>query len=226
MAGLSFDGFVSAADLMPAFLPGSRILFQGDSITDGNRGRSADPNHILGHGYVFIISAFYGALYPERNLEFMNRGVSGNTVNDLAKRWQKDTVALKPDILSILIGINDTSANIPVETFEKNYDKLLAETVAALPKVCLVLGEPFTLPSGKVKKNFGTWKADVKKRAAVVEKLAAKYKVPIVHYQHAFDEACKRAPAEYWIWDGIHPTYSGHKIMADEWVRTVRQFCR
>src|SRR5436190_18411808 len=94
-----------AAEPMAAFTPGARILFQGDSITDGNRGRSADPNHILGHGYAFIIAAKYGAAYADRNLTFLNRGVSGNKVTDLAKRWQKDTLELKPDVLSILIGV-------------------------------------------------------------------------------------------------------------------------
>src|SRR3954468_21627678 len=78
------------------FTPGARILFQGDSITDGNRGRSADPNHILGHGYAFIIAAKYGASLAARNLEFMNRGTSGNTVREFQKRWEKDTLELKP----------------------------------------------------------------------------------------------------------------------------------
>ena len=96
-----------AAEPIAAFTPGARILFQGDSITDGNRGRSADPNHILGHGYVFIIAAKYGAAFPDLKLDFLNRGVSGNTVLDLEKRWQKDTLDLKPDVLSILIGVND-----------------------------------------------------------------------------------------------------------------------
>ena len=98
---------VRAVEPIAAFTPGARILFQGDSITDGNRGRSADPNHILGHGYVFIIAAKYGAAFPELKLDFLNRGVSGNTVLDLEKRWQKDTLDLKPDVLSILIGVND-----------------------------------------------------------------------------------------------------------------------
>src|SRR5271157_4920077 len=96
-----------AAEPIAAFTLGARILFQGDSITDGNRGRSADPNHILGHGYVFIIAAKFGAAFPEARLEFLNRGVSGNTVLDLERRWQKDAIDLKPDVLSILIGVND-----------------------------------------------------------------------------------------------------------------------
>jgi hypothetical protein len=91
-------------DPMPAFVDGARILFQGDSITDGNRGRNTDPNHILGHGYQALISSRYGADLPERHLTFMNRGISGNTVSALARRWQTDTIDLKPDILSQLMA--------------------------------------------------------------------------------------------------------------------------
>jgi lysophospholipase L1-like esterase len=214
----------SALDQMAAFRLGDTILFQGDSITDGNRGRSLDPNHILGHGYQFIIAAKYGALYPERHLTFINRGVSGNKVSDLAARWQGDALDLKPDLLSILVGINDQNANTPPEQFEKTYDKLLAETVAALPHVRLVLCEPFTLPVGSHKENYAPWLATLQIRARIVERLATKYHAPVVHLQKAFDDACRRAPADYWIWDGVHPTYSGHQIVADEWVRTVNQF--
>src|SRR5580693_2752855 len=109
---------VRAAEPIAAFTPGARILFQGDSITDGNRGRSLDPNHILGHGYAFIIAAKFGAAFPEANLEFFNRGVSGNTVLDLEKRWQKDTLDLRPDVLSILIGVNDRG-RVPLDEYER-----------------------------------------------------------------------------------------------------------
>ncbi|HEX8915723.1 MAG TPA: SGNH/GDSL hydrolase family protein [Humisphaera sp.] len=214
------------ADEQPAkptllFPPGSRVLFQGDSITDGNRGRSADPNHILGHGYAFIIAAKHGAAHPDRKLEFLNRGVSGNTVADLAKRWEKDTLALAPTLLSILIGINDQNRGVTAETYEESYDKLLAETVKALPGVKLVLGEPFGLPSGKVKDRWDAHRAELAKRQAIVERLAKKHNAALVRFQRAFDEAAKRAPADYWIWDGVHPTYSGHQVMADEWERAV-----
>jgi lysophospholipase L1-like esterase len=123
-----------AADSMPAFRPGTRILFQGDSITDGNRGRSLDPNHILGHGYAFLIAARFGAMLPERTLTFLNRGISGNTVADLSARWTKDTLDLKPDLLSILIGINDASRQVPLDEFEQTHDRLLADAVAANPR--------------------------------------------------------------------------------------------
>jgi lysophospholipase L1-like esterase len=213
-----------AADPMPAFRPGARILFQGDSITDGNRGRSLDPNHILGHGYAFLIAAKVGALLPQRNLIFLNRGVSGNTVADLAARWSTDTLELKPDLLSILIGINDNSRQVPLDAFEKGYDQLLAEAVAANPRLRIVLCEPFTLPVGKFQENFQPWAAGVQLRQEAVARLAAKYHAAVVRFQKVFDDACQRAPAAYWIWDGIHPTYSGHQLMADEWERCVSQF--
>ena len=206
-----------------AFSANARILFQGDSITDGNRGRSADPNHILGHGYAFIVAAKYGAAYPERNLTFMNRGISGNTVLDLQGRWKTDTLDLKPDVLSVLIGINDSGKNIPLAQYEEVYDKLLADTRAALPNVKFVLCEPFYLPK-EGHRAGDAHDEDVRQRQAIVAKLAAKHGAALVRLQRVFDEACKRAPAEYWVWDGIHPTYSGHQLFADEWVKATSQF--
>ncbi len=218
----AFLGSLQAADSIAVFAPGARILFQGDSITDGNRGRSADPNHILGHGYAFITAAKYGAAFAALNLDFMNRGVSGNTVLDLQKRWVQDTIELKPDVLSILIGINDQSRGIPPAQYEQVYDALLAEAVTANPKLRLVLCEPFTLPVAKRKEDYETWRAGVQARQEVVARLAAKYDAALVRFQPVFDAACEVAPAEHWIWDGVHPTYSGHQLMADEWERTVR----
>lgn len=209
---------------IPVFKQEARILFQGDSITDGNRGRSLDPNHILGHGYAFIVAAEFGAAFPERNLVFLNRGVSGNKVPDLAKRWQQDTLELKPDVLSILIGVNDQHAGLPLEDFERDYDKLLTETRAALPSIKLVLCAPFVLPVGTVKEHPEKWNEGIRQRQEIVARLAAKHHAALVRFQPVFEAAAQRAPAVYWIWDGIHPTYSGHQLMADEWVRVVREF--
>lgn len=213
---------LSAVEPIPAFSSGARVLFQGDSITDGNRGRSPDPNHILGHGYVFIIAARHGAASPELKLDFMNRGISGNTIVDLEKRWQKETIDLQPDVLSILIGINDSGRKIPLDQFEQTYDKLLADARAANPKLRLVLCEPFQLNHQATTPANGSPNADVVKRQEIVAKLATKYDAALVHFQRVLDEACQRAPASHWIWDGVHPTYSGHQILADEWERVVR----
>jgi lysophospholipase L1-like esterase len=211
-------------DKMPAFKEGDRILFQGDSITDMNRGRGSDPNHLLGHSYAFIIGAKYGAMLPERHLTFINRGISGNKVSDLAARWKADTLDLRPDILSILIGVNDLNGGVSAENYEKQYDDLLAETVKALPDVKLVLCEPFGLPTGKKKDNWAAYHAELLKRQTTVAKLAVKYHAAFVRLQKVYDDACKRAPADYWIWDGVHPTFSGQQLLADEWVRVINEF--
>ncbi len=213
-----------AAEPIPAFKPGARILFQGDSITDGNRGRSADPNHILGHGYVFIIAAKFGAAFPEAKLEFFNRGVSGNTVLDLEKRWQKDTLDLKPDVLSILIGVNDKGRGVPLDQYERTCDKLLADAKAANPQIKLVLCEPFVMNHQATTPQHGSPNTDIAQRQAIVARLAKKHGAALVHFQAALDHATERAPAIHWIWDGVHPTYSGHQILADEWERVVREF--
>jgi lysophospholipase L1-like esterase len=174
-----------------------------------------------------LVAARYGAAYPERNLAFFNRGVSGNKIPQLAERWQKDTLDLKPTVVSILIGVNDIwhplndGKEVSAEDFETGYDKLLADTVAALPNAKLVLGEPFILPGKATSGKWEMWQGHLKKFQAIVEKLGAKYHAPVVHYQTMFDAAVKRAPAEYWIWDGVHPTYAGNQLMADEWVRTI-----
>ena len=194
------------------------------------RGRTEDPNHLLGHGYAFIISSREGADYPERQLTFINRGIGGNTSVDLAARWQTDTLDLKPDVLSILIGVNDVGhplkADQPfsVEDFEKRYDKLLADTVAALPHVKLILGDPFFALGKGTTAHIEQWKTIMPQMRAVLARLGEKYHAPVVHFQTVFDDALKRAPVDYWIWDGVHPTYSGHALMADEWKRVYRAF--
>lgn len=205
---------------------GAVILFQGDSITDGNRGRNADPNHILGHGYQFSIGSRVGADYPEKKYIFYNRGISGNKVNDLENRWQTDTLDLKPDVLSILVGVNDSSSVvyhrepvISVEKYEEIYTALLDKTLAKFPEVIFVLGEPFILPIGKVSENWEAYHSDMVQRQKVVRKLAEKYNAVFVGFQEVFDKACNKAAADYWIWDGVHPTVAGHELMAREWLR-------
>jgi len=207
---------------------GTVILFQGDSITDGNRGRDADPNHIMGHGYAFSIASRWGAEYPDKRLKFINKGISGNKVSDLASRWQADTLDLKPDVLSIMIGVNDSSSVvfkwepiITVEKYEEIYQSLLDQTKTQFPDIVFVLCEPFIQPVGKVKDNWEAYKADITKRQSVVRKLANQYNAVFIGLQEIFDKACKKAPAEYWSWDGVHPTVAGHELITREWIRLV-----
>jgi len=207
---------------------GMVILFQGDSITDGNRGRNADPNHIMGHGYAFSIASRLGADYPEKKLMFYNRGISGNKVNDLEKRWQADAIDLKPDLLSILVGVNDSSSVvfnrdpiILIEKYEEIYSALLEQIRAKFPEIVFVLCEPFILPVGRVKENWEAYHSDMVQRQAVVRKLAEQFDAVFVGFQEVFDKATKKAPADYWMWDGVHPTVAGHELMAREWLRQV-----
>jgi len=148
LAALLCVGQAVAGEPLPGLPESPRILFQGDSITDGNRGRGADLNHVHGHGFVYLLAARIGAGAPGQNATFLNRGVSGHTVLDLAKRWPKDTLELKPDVLSVLIGVNDSSKGVAPEVFERTYDELLTAARAANPKLRLVLCEPFLGAAG------------------------------------------------------------------------------
>jgi len=206
-----------------------RILFQGDSITDGNRTRNEDWNHVMGHGYQYIISSKLWYEEPERKFHFLNRGVSGNKVSDLALRWQTDTLDLKPDVLSILVGVNDANDAVKDKLkdsslkYQSGYRDLLNRTKENNPKIRFIICEPFLLRVGRVKDDWETWWEEVSKRQVVAKALADEFDAVFVPFQFAFDKALKRAPAEYWIWDGIHPMPAGHELMAREWLKNVKK---
>lgn len=203
------------------------FLFQGDSITDGNRTRNNDWNHVMGHGYQYIIASKLWYDFPKKNFHFFNRGISGNKVTDLTARWQKDALDIKPDVLSILIGINDTSTFIygnkdfSAEQYESGYRSLLQQTKQQLPNVQLVLCEPFILSVGKLKDKWDDYSREVAKRQEIVKRLSEEHSAVFVGFQNAFNKALSKAPGEYWIWDGIHPMPAGHELMAREWIKQV-----
>lgn len=228
-AAASLPAFLQAAPLSETSHTkegdGFSFLFQGDSITDGNRTRNTDWNHVMGHGYQFIIASKLWYEQPKKKFQFFNRGISGNKVTDLAARWQKDTLALKPNVLSILIGINDVSMFIggnnafASEAYESGYRSLLEQTKNQLPDIQFVLCEPFVLPVGRVKDKWDEYSSEVQKRQQIVKRLSEEYNTVFVPFQQAFSRALSKAPAEYWIWDGIHPMPAGHELMAREWLK-------
>lgn len=206
---------------------GAVVLFQGDSITDAGRDKknqSANDSRGLGRGYPNLIGGALLADYPEKKLTVLNRGISGHKVPDLAARWQKDTIDLKPDILSILIGVNDIWHKLngrydgTVKDYENGYRQLLKETQEKLPNVRIVVCEPFVLRCGAVN---DTWFPEFDQRREVANKLAAELKLDRVPFQAMFDDATKLAPPEYWAGDGVHPTLAGHALMAKTWREVV-----
>lgn len=228
MAGFSAAGATMKSTLKKPEKENLRFLFQGDSITDGNRGRSEDPNHILGHGYCFAVSSRIGADFPQYGFKFFNRGISGDTVSDLEKRWQTDTLEVKPDVLSLLVGINDVNALVEgregargVKAFEATYRKLLSLCRKQNPDMLMILGLPFFFASGWRKDQYEKWHPLTLERAEVVRQMAAEFDAVLVDYPKVFDEAQTHAPIDYWIWDGVHPTVFGHELMAREWIKQV-----
>ncbi|BAU55761.1 SGNH/GDSL hydrolase family protein [Mucilaginibacter gotjawali] len=205
------------------------VLFQGDSITDGGRSFNQDWNHVLGQGYAYLVSSMLWYQYIGHNMMFYNRGISGNTVLDLQARWQQDTIDIKPDILSIMVGVNDVYGVIhnknprTAEQFRADLQALLKQTKQALPETKIVICEPFILPLGQVADAPERWQNEIAPRQAIVKELAAQFDTAFIPLQRLFLSACNKAPADYWIWDGIHPMPAGHQLIADEWIKTVKK---
>ncbi len=202
------------------------ILFQGDSITECSRDKGA-PNS-MGQGYAYLTAASMGVDYPNEYV-FYNRGISGNRIVDLYARIKADFINLKPDYASIYIGVNDTWHEIGskngVETkkFEKFYTMLIEEVKAALPDIKLILISPFVIEGTATvdpenPQKFQLFEKDVAEKAEVTKKMAEKYGLPLIELQPVFDDACKKAPADYWTRDGVHPTASGHELIKRLWL--------
>ena len=205
-----------------------RILFQGDSITDCYRIKEGDALDLrMGMGYAMLVQAELGHEEPNKYV-FMNRGISGNRINDLYARIKKDIINLKPDVMSILIGVNDVwhefgeQNGVDADKFFKIYSILIEEVKEALPDIKIMILEPFAL---KEKGNDAYWdefKVEVAKRGEMAKKISEKYNLPFIPLQVKFDEAAKLAPNAYWLADGVHPTAAGHTIIKNEWIKAFK----
>ena len=197
------------------------ILFQGDSITDAGRNKE-DPTH-LGTGYAKITASILGARHPELSLRFLNRGVSGNRTKDLVERWQNDCVSIRPDVLSVMIGINnvwrryDRNDPTDVATFEAEYRTILVQSrEAGIRKIMLL--EPFIVP---VSEDWEVRREDLDPKIQVVRCLAREFQAQLIALDGIFAAACTLAPPEYWAPDGVHPTTAGHGLIADAWLNAT-----
>ncbi len=207
------------------FQPQDVILFQGDSVTDCGRDQNATAaNDGMGQGYAFLVASRLLEARPADGLKFFNRGVSGNRIVDLYARIKGDVLNLRPSVLSVLIGVNDTwhefmrGNGVSVSKYERIYRDFLTEVRAALPNCRFVLCEPFVLRCGVV---TGDWIKELNERQAVVKKLAAEFQAAFIPFQTVFDSAAKHAPAEFWASDGVHPTCAGHGLMARTWLEIM-----
>lgn len=199
------------------------ILFQGDSVTDCGRGDGVS-NKSLGGGYPAMVASRLKCDYPDAGFEFINRGVSGNRVVDLYARWKIDCLNLNPDIVSILIGVNDTwhefgcGNGVEVPRYERIYREMISWTADKLPGCTVMLMTPFMLPVGDDRPEMIP---DVAKRQEVVEMLANEFSLRCVPVHAIMEAACEKADPSYWAADGVHPTPAGHQLIADAWIKTA-----
>lgn len=229
---------------------GIKVVYAGDSVTDGGWGNSAgeavptekrnqwDKNHIYGHSYMMMCAAHYQSTFPENGYEFFNRGISGDDIGRLEARWENDVVRMKPNILSVLVGTNDVHYYLENHTEDFNYQdwgrryrRLLDRVREGNPNVKFVLGTPFVAKAGWVgeSENFVLRDSMIHKLADIVTKIAKDYDAKLLCYDKLFAEQQGKHPSvpmSVWIWDGIHPTAAGHKLMADYWIKECNDIMR
>ena len=204
------------------------ILFQGDSITDAQRSQENDINP--GMGYATLIKSQLEFDFPN-HYDIYNRGVSGDRVIDIYARIKLHIINFKPDVLSILVGVNGVShevlhqSGIDADKYFKIYCMMIEEIKEALPDVKIMILEPFVLEGPATKateenpKRWDYYNVEVRKRAQKAREVAEKYNLTFVPLQDKFDEATKLASNEYWIRDGVHPTTAGHELIKREWLK-------
>ena len=231
IAALSIPQIVSAS--MPAaskkkikLSKGNTVLFQGDSITDAGRNHNEQsPNNTsaFGSGYPMLAGAKLLNSYASLDLKIYNKGISGNKVFQLAERWEQDCFNLKPDVLSLMIGVNDFwhtldgNYNGTPEIYEKDYIALMEKTRKVLPDIQIIIIEPYAVKSSGAAVNDKWYPLfdEYRKAADRVAKIYANAWIPM---QSIFDKAEKYAPGKYWAGDGVHPSIAGASLIAESWL--------
>lgn len=208
---------------------GAIILFQGDSITDAGRKKDDagyNSTSVLGSGYSMLAAAEMLQKNPAQDLKIYNRGISGNKVYQLSERWEVDCLSLKPDILSILIGVNDFWHKLEgrydgtVKKYQDDFKALLDQTKQKLPEVKLIVGEPFAVTG--IKAVDAKWYPAFNDYRAAAKEIADDFGAVFIPYQKVFDKAMQSAPGAYWTFDGVHTTLAGAQLMAEAWLAAVK----
>lgn len=199
-----------------------RILFQGDSITDC--GRNRDSLYNLGGGYPNLVGCYLAAEYPGA-YECINKGISGNRVVDVYARIKKDIINLQPDVMSIMIGVNDVlheifhQNGVSTEKYERVYDWMIGEIKEALPEIKIMILGPYLLKGSSSEEHWEEFRSGVEKKAAAAKRIAEKYDLPFVDLMTAFDEAAAKYPDGTWSVDGVHAKNAGKELIKREWLR-------
>jgi len=197
------------------------VLFQGDSITDALRDYANGAS--MGIGYSNVVARWLSARYPGLEMVFINRGINGDRVCDMEARWTQDCIDLTPDLVSILIGINDCLRSYdsglasPLDGFDARYRRML-DRVKAETKAGIVVMEPFLVPSVE---HWDTCRDDLGRRIEILRKISRDYAALYIPLDGLFAAACARREPLFWSEDGVHPTEAGHAFIAQEWIRTV-----
>jgi len=211
-----------------------RILFQGDSITDCGRSREVLTD--VGNGYPYLVRAHYGLDKPGQ-FEIVNRGISGNRSVDVYARIKADIINLKPDYMSILMGVNDVwhelaiGNGVATPKFEKIYTMLLEEVLEALPNIKLMILEPYALPGAATegvledgRDKYTVFRKDTEDKAAACRRVAQKFNIPFVPLQAKLDEMQKAYGTESVSGDGVHPNVTGHLLIARAWMEAFEKY--
>jgi lysophospholipase L1-like esterase len=209
--------------------PNQVILFQGDSITDAGRNKDQQTPNIgsaLGQGYASLVTSQLLFDHPTFNLKCYNKGISGHKVPQLQARWKEDCLDLEPQILSILIGVNDYWHKLNhgyegnASTYFGQYKKLIDTTLQSLPTIQLIIGEPFAIPG--IQAVNQEWFPEFNEYREAAKTIAQTYKAKWIPYQSIFEEASKVVAPSYWTYDGVHTTLAGAQLMAEAWLETAR----
>jgi len=202
----------------------AKILFQGDSITDAGRADQNDPLAI-GSGYVRLIHDMLALDEPENTV--YNCGISGDRVVNLLARWKKDCINIAPDILTIMIGVNDIwhdfhpdtrNNGVDIVKYEKVYRMILEEALEKLPNIKIILMGSYLLHGTATDEVFDMFYKGVEERRNVTKKLAEEYNLEYIDLQKAFDDVYDKFPAGYLSGDGVHPTGAGHELIKRTWL--------
>ncbi len=203
------------------------FLFQGDSITDAGRNREND--NWRGNGYPTLVSGRLMFDYPGQ-FQTINRGISGNRVVDLYARMKKDILLLRPDYLSILIGVNDVwhdfiakPNGVADKKYRKVYDMMIEEIKEELPDIKIYILEPFVLCASATEENWEVFKREVTLRAQSARWVAEKHNLTFIPLQEKLDALCEECPPSYWSGDGVHPSVAGHELIARELLSAVQK---